>query len=232
MTGSDPLIWHRAKGQTSSAGVGVAAYRGEVLMRNLTNPDGSILAFTPEEFAAFLREAKKGTYGAHSSFFARLRRRLTARGANAAARLAAKLAGRKRSYRRNEWLAELAQARSEGSLTHGFAVRIGTGYIRYALQLRAVDLRSWCRRRLEFIVISPLRTHFTICLLLGAWVIKIFVDQGLDGVTGDLVNFGLAWTALGAGANKWRSRLDSAEKPSPRGPGGENSKKADPPNSN
>jgi hypothetical protein len=206
----------------------VAAQHGKILLGDVKNPNHPVLRYTVDEWDEFISRIKSGEFDSlvcsvppedslqverpvhDDQPVVAPSHPLASRSARGAARLGAKLAGRKRSHLREAWLADLAKAQSEGSLTVRLALNVGIGYIICALRLRVADIRAWCRRALGFIVISPLRTHLAICLLLGSWIAKIFADQGFDGVTSDLVNFGIAWTAMGTAANRMRSRRASS----------------------
>jgi Domain of unknown function (DUF397) len=55
------LDWLRASFCQNGECVEITSHNGMVVMRNSTKP-GSALHFTPEEFSAFLTEAKMGGY--------------------------------------------------------------------------------------------------------------------------------------------------------------------------
>jgi hypothetical protein len=148
---------------------------------------------------------------------------LAARSAKRLAGWGARLAGRRRGHLREAWLGELANAVEDGNITATQAWSTGFGYVLCALKLRAQDLHAACLGVASRVVISAKRTHMLIATLVGIAVFRIFSAQGLNGVINNLVNFGIAWTALAAGAKRLRDRLSQA-KAKPPGRQDENSR--------
>lgn len=226
MSKSDPPdpsgpAWRRSHTAGSGNCVEVAFGVDSVLIRHSSDPNEPTLTLSRPEWNRFLqgvnysRSVAEGDL-ASSNRTAPLRTRdlVAAASAQLAARLGARLAGRKRINLREAWLADLAHASEIGNLTVSIALRMTIGYLICAVRLRAKDLRDlravgW--RALRYVVTSHFRTHIVIFLILGVWIGKIFIDQGVDGVTSDLGNFGLLWTGLGVGANRLRARLPDSK---------------------
>jgi len=58
---AQPLDWRRASFCQNGECVWIAAQNGSVIMRS-SQPDSAWLYFTPEEFGAFLDDAKAGAF--------------------------------------------------------------------------------------------------------------------------------------------------------------------------
>jgi len=205
---NDDPIWGQS---VVGDGVQVVRHNDHILIRNPREPD-CILELTQEAWVATYRHMRNGDYDYDRIMRRRFNERLTVSLARSVVRLAAKLAGQKRGHLREAWLGDVTRAFQDGQLTVSLACRTVDGYIACAIRLRLRDLRIACWQLLGLVLISPWRTHLAICLLLGSWGSKIYIDQGFDGLTADLVNFGIAWTALGAGTNRLRARLPASVK--------------------
>jgi len=59
------LDWFKASLCQNGECVEITSHNGTVVMRNSASPD-LVLRFTPEEFAAFVIEAKAGGYGSET----------------------------------------------------------------------------------------------------------------------------------------------------------------------
>ncbi len=57
-----PLDWYKASFCQNGECVEIAAHNGQIMMRKSTQPDADYIYFTPQEFAAFLKEAKAGKF--------------------------------------------------------------------------------------------------------------------------------------------------------------------------
>lgn len=176
----------------------VTQVSGFIVIRDSRSPFVSGLVFTKQEYADFCKRV-----GVARPRLARV----TAGVAMRAAVLAAMLAGRRRSHLREIWLADLWQARLAGELTFRAACGVVCGYAVCAVRMRVTDLCGWCRGVLAAIIASPGRTHLAIGLVVGAWVLKNFCDQGFDGVTSNVQNFAVAWVGMATAANRIRGKL-------------------------
>ncbi|MFI7543328.1 DUF397 domain-containing protein [Actinoplanes sp. NPDC049599] len=67
MEAAEALVWRKSSRSSSGACVEVAPGRGTIMVRDSKNPQGAVLTFGRETFAAFVAGVAQGEFDLHSA---------------------------------------------------------------------------------------------------------------------------------------------------------------------